>query len=152
MLGELNENWIEALLKSQMIGRIGCHAKGTTYIVPVNYVYDCTHILAHSTEGLKISMLRENPEICFEVDHIKDMVNWECVIVWGVFEEITDLNEKLQAMQKLIDKISPFLTGDNTHPSHGITARESDIGNDIELILYKIRISKKTGRFEQTTS
>jgi nitroimidazol reductase NimA-like FMN-containing flavoprotein (pyridoxamine 5'-phosphate oxidase superfamily) len=152
MLGELNENQIEALLKSQVIGRIGCHTKGTTYIVPVNYVYDGTHILAHSTDGLKMGMLRENPEICFEIDHVTDMVNWECVIVWGVFEELTGLEEKQQGMQKLIDQISPFLTGADTHPSHGITARESDIGNDIELIFYKINISKKTGRFEKTAN
>ena len=40
MLGKLNEKQVEELLKSQLIGRIGCHANGVTYVVPVNYFYD----------------------------------------------------------------------------------------------------------------
>ncbi|MGZ3871905.1 MAG: pyridoxamine 5'-phosphate oxidase family protein [Mucilaginibacter sp.] len=150
MLGELNENEIEAVLKSQVIGRIGCHANGVTYIVPVNYVYEGTHILAHSGNGMKIEMLRDNPEVCFEVDHIASILNWECVIAWGAFEEITGFREKQQAMEKLVNRISPLLTAESAHPSHGITASESDIGDSVELVLYKIIFSKKTGRFEKT--
>lgn len=150
MLGELNENEIEAVLKSQVIGRIGCHANGITYIVPVNYVYEGTHILAHSGNGMKIEMLRDNPEVCFEVDHITSILNWECVIAWGAFEEITGFREQQQAMEKLANRISPFLTTESSHPSHGITTSESDIGDSVELVLYKIIFSKKTGRFEKT--
>jgi nitroimidazol reductase NimA-like FMN-containing flavoprotein (pyridoxamine 5'-phosphate oxidase superfamily) len=40
MLRTLIETQIEALLKDQLIGRIGCHSAGITYIVPVNYIYD----------------------------------------------------------------------------------------------------------------
>jgi len=83
MLRELNDTQIEALLKDQLIGRIGCHSAGVTYIVPVNYVYDGANIFCHSAKGMKIDMMRENPEVCFEVDHIKDITNWESVIAWG---------------------------------------------------------------------
>ncbi|WP_262492987.1 hypothetical protein [Mucilaginibacter pineti] len=36
MLRELNDTQIEALLKEQLYGRIGCHSAETMYIVPVN--------------------------------------------------------------------------------------------------------------------
>lgn len=148
MLGELNDVQIEGLLKDQLIGRIGCHSDGVTYVVPVNFLYDGPNIYAHSGNGMKIAMMRKNPDVCFEVDHIKSVINWQSVIVWGKFEEILDLDEKQETLQRLINRVVPFLT-DAGHPSHGITANESDIGDDIELVIYKIIVSKKTGRFEQ---
>ena len=152
MLGPLDQSQIEELLKSQFIGRIGCYANGITYIVPVNYVYENNIIYAHSTEGLKLSMLRNNPEVCFEVDAITDMFNWESAVLWGRFEEITELNDKTAAMQKIINRIQPFLKTEQHHPSHGITENASDIGYEKELIVYRIVLAKKTGRFEKTTA
>ena len=83
MLRELNDTQIEALLEDQVIGRIGCHSAETMYVVPVNYVYDGTNIYCHSAQGMKIDMMRKNPQVCFEVDKIKDVTNWESVIAWG---------------------------------------------------------------------
>ena len=40
MLGELNRSQIDEILESQAVGRIGCHAGGKTYVVPVTYVYE----------------------------------------------------------------------------------------------------------------
>ena len=149
MLGKLNETEIENLLKQQVIGRVACYADGDLYIVPVNYVYDGHFIYSHSAMGKKIEMMRKNPQVCFEIDEIKDMFRWKSVIAWGRFEEITGLQEKEQAMQRLIHRIMPFSDKPNDHPSHGIAEKESDIGTQVELIIYRIRVEKKTGRFEQ---
>ncbi|GAC1312589.1 MAG: hypothetical protein NVSMB24_34380 [Mucilaginibacter sp.] len=105
MLGKLTNNQVEDLLKNQPFGRIGMHANGVTYVVPVNYYYDGTAIYAHSGNGMKIDMMRRNPEVCFEVDMVQNIFNWKCVIAWGKFEEITHLREKESVMQKLADKI-----------------------------------------------
>jgi nitroimidazol reductase NimA-like FMN-containing flavoprotein (pyridoxamine 5'-phosphate oxidase superfamily) len=149
MLGELSEIQIENLLKRQVTGRIACHADGTTYIVPVNYIYNGSYIYGHSAFGKKIEMMRKNPEVCFEVDEIKSIFNWQSVVAWGHFEEITDMDEKQQAMQGLIHRIMPLVDRPTSHPSHGITDNENDIGTKIELIVYKITLGKKTGRFER---
>lgn len=148
MLGKLEQPEIEALLSRQVTGRLGCHAQGTTYIVPVNYVYKNGVIYAHSGPGKKIEMMRNNPKVCFEVDDIKNIFSWKSVIAWGTFEEITDIQEQEQTMQSLIHRIMPLMEHSTDHPSHGITANEYDIGDKIDLILYKIRIDKVTGRFE----
>ena len=148
MLGELNEKQIEALLKRQITGRLGCHADGVTYVVPVNYFYRSPNIFAHSANGLKVAMMRKNPEVCFQVDDIHDIFRWECVIAWGTFVEITDRDEKQQAMQGLIHRIMPLVNQPSGHPSHAITTNEDDMDTTIENIVYKIVLSKKTGRFE----
>jgi nitroimidazol reductase NimA-like FMN-containing flavoprotein (pyridoxamine 5'-phosphate oxidase superfamily) len=40
MIGDLNFKEVEEVLKDQLIGRIGCHSNGVTYIVPVSYAYN----------------------------------------------------------------------------------------------------------------
>lgn len=149
MLGELDGLQIEDLLMSLPIGRIGCHADGITYIVPVNYVYEDDTIYAHSKKGMKINIMRKNPEVCFQVDAIDDLLNWESVIAWGKFEEIFDMQEKTHVMQKIINRVMPLMRGETAQPSHGFTGDASDIGEDVELIIYKISLTKKTGRFEK---
>ncbi len=148
MLGKLEQPEIEALLSRQVTGRLGCYARGTTYIVPINYVYKNGVIYAHSGPGKKIEMMRKNPKVCFEVDDIKNIFSWKSVIAWGTFEEITDIAEQEQTMQALIHRVMPLVEHATDHPSHGITANEYDIGDKIDLIVYKIRIDKVTGRFE----
>jgi len=146
MLRELNDTQIEDLLKNQLIGRIGCHSDGITYVVPVNYIYDGLNIYCHSGKGMKINLMRKNPEVCFEVDEIKEITNWQSVIAWGQFEEITAIDEKQQVMQKLINRIMPHIVDDSVPPSHGFVDEE---GDTVELIIYKIVITRKTGRFEK---
>ncbi|RKR84680.1 hypothetical protein BDD43_4930 [Mucilaginibacter gracilis] len=148
MLRELDKNQIETLLKDQLIGRLGCHSAGVTYIVPVNYVYDGTSIYCHSAKGMKIDMMRQNPEVCFEVDKIKDMTDWQSVIAWGKFEEITEMAEQQKVLQQLTDRITPYIIDDSVTREHGFVDNESDIGTTVELIMYKIVVNKKTGRFE----
>jgi len=62
MLGILETDQIEDLLGSQVVGRIGCHADDLTYVVPVSYAYDGSCIYAHSEEGMKIAIMRKNPQ------------------------------------------------------------------------------------------
>jgi nitroimidazol reductase NimA-like FMN-containing flavoprotein (pyridoxamine 5'-phosphate oxidase superfamily) len=148
MLGKLTKQQIEDLLEQQVTGRIAACADSHVYIVPINYVYNGSHIYAHSAQGKKIDMMRKNPEICFEVDEIQSIFRWKTVIAWGRFEEITDIDEKQRAMQAIIHRIMPLSENAPDHPSHGITENESDIGSKIELIVYKIALHKKTGRYE----
>ncbi|WDF55758.1 pyridoxamine 5'-phosphate oxidase family protein [Mucilaginibacter sp. KACC 22063] len=148
MLGKLNDAQIERLLKEQVVGRIACQSKDELYLVPINYVYRNGCIYAHSGEGKKIRMMRENPKVCFAVDDIKSVFNWKSVIAQGTFEEIIDMEEKQQAMQGIIHRIMPLVTKPEGHPSHGITENESDVGTNIELVIYRIRLGETSGRFE----
>ena len=59
MLGELSPEEIEEVLRSEITGRIGCHADGRTYVVPITYGYQRSYVYCHSPEGLKLRMMTE---------------------------------------------------------------------------------------------
>ena len=70
MLGTLSSAEIEDLLRTEVVARLGCHAEGRTYVVPVTYAYDGDALLVQSADGLKVRMMRQNPLVCVEVDHV----------------------------------------------------------------------------------
>jgi uncharacterized protein len=88
VIEELTEDEIGEFLRRQLIGRVGCHAFGRTYVVPVIYVWDTGYLYVQSIEGRKIEMMRANPEVCFEVDEYEPDGSWRSVIADGVFEEL----------------------------------------------------------------
>lgn len=148
MLGDLKNSQIEHVLYSQVIGRIGCHADGVTYVVPITYAYDGTYIYGHTKEGMKISIMRKNPNICFEVDIIDTMSNWRSVIAWGEFEELKTTEEREVAMDKLLDRILPIMTGETTVQHAMRDSHEKHI-DAMQGVVYRIKLTKKTGRYEK---
>jgi uncharacterized protein len=147
MLGKLDNDEIDDFLRSEVIGRIGCHSEGKTYVVPVTYVFDGESIIGHSAEGMKIQMMRENPNVCFEIDKLENMGNWQSVIVWGIYEELYGYDARL-AMQKLITRIQPLITSETSQPTHGIEAHQLETDGH-KAVVYRIKIIEKTGRFER---
>jgi nitroimidazol reductase NimA-like FMN-containing flavoprotein (pyridoxamine 5'-phosphate oxidase superfamily) len=87
---ELSRGEIEAFLRGQRIARLGCHADGVTYVVPLIYAYDDGAVVAVTTEGRKTAMLRENPRVCVEVDEYDTdgKGSWRSVIAHGTYEEL----------------------------------------------------------------
>jgi len=148
MLGSLNNKQIEHLLYSLIIGRLGCHAYNKTYVVPITYAYDGTYIYGHTKEGLKIEMMRKNPEVCFEVDAIENMSNWRSVIAWGTFEELKIPKEREEGMQKLMDIVMPLMTGETTINNPMKDSHQKYI-EAMKGVVYRIKLKEKTGRFEK---
>jgi nitroimidazol reductase NimA-like FMN-containing flavoprotein (pyridoxamine 5'-phosphate oxidase superfamily) len=86
----LDAEEIDAFLRGQRVARIGCHAGGETYVAPVIYAFDGSAIVAVTTEGRKVSMLRANPRACVEVDEYDadGRGSWRSVIAQGIYEEL----------------------------------------------------------------
>ena len=83
MIAELDRAEIDELLHAQVVGRIGCHTDGATFVVPVIYAYDGEAFYAYSLEGRKIRMMRANPSVCFEVDEYDGRGSWRSAIAQG---------------------------------------------------------------------
>lgn len=149
MIGELNEQQIEALLRETVVGRIACHQDDFIYLVPVSYAYDGTYIYAHSNEGTKLDVMRKNPNVCFEIDDITDMANWKSVVAWGRFEELTAEN-RIKGLTILLQRQLPMSSSVTTHLGKTWPFSQDDL-QDITGIIYRIALTKKTGRFEQTS-
>jgi nitroimidazol reductase NimA-like FMN-containing flavoprotein (pyridoxamine 5'-phosphate oxidase superfamily) len=149
MLGELTREQIEHLLHSEVVGRIGCHSEGRTYVVPVNYAYDGEFLYGHAAPGMKLDMMRANPEICFQVDHRTSLSEWQSVIAWGTFEELQD-HEATLAMDLLLDRLLPLMASDGIPATRDEAQKTLVPGTPVEhLALYRIRLSERTGRFEK---
>lgn len=87
---ELSPGEIEEFLRGQRIARLGCHAGGITYVVPLIYAYEEGAVVAVTTEGRKTAMLRENPRVCVEIDEYDTdgKGSWRSVIAHGTYEEL----------------------------------------------------------------
>ena len=147
MLGTLNDAQIEKLLTSNFIGRIGCHAFGKTYVLPVSYAYkdDCVYV--HAFEGLKLSMMRKNPDVCFEVENLEDMANWQTVISWGTFKELTNEEERSEGLRILTSREFSGAASQTVQLGNLWPFAPADISG-IDGIVFRILLSEKTGRFE----
>lgn len=145
MIGELTNDQIDHVLASQMVGRIGCHLEGRTYVVPVAFAFDGQYIYAHSRNGLKISMMRTNRRVCFEVDVIEDMGNWRSVIVQGEYEELKTTALQLMAFKLLSDRLTPVRTSQAARPS----AKTPPGEKKMRPVFFRISILEKSGRYEK---
>ena len=146
MLRELNQEENIQFLKKKAIGRIGCTDGENVYVVPTNYRLEENSVSCYSLEGLKIEMMRHHPTVCFEVDEIADSNDWTCVVVNGVFEEITDKAE----LEELRPRYTEYFLRKRTSLAASGTATDQDIQEVKALIsdqvFYRIRFNKITGR------
>jgi nitroimidazol reductase NimA-like FMN-containing flavoprotein (pyridoxamine 5'-phosphate oxidase superfamily) len=148
-LGELNQAQIDDVLRAEVVGRIGCHAEGTTYVVPVTYVYAEGSIYGHMGAGMKLRMVQANPDVCFEVDQIESLTRWRSVIAWGRFEELQG-DEAERALQLLVNRIKPLLAAPTIPQAQH--SRVEDTQHDLaarRAVVYRIWLTERTGRFEQ---
>jgi nitroimidazol reductase NimA-like FMN-containing flavoprotein (pyridoxamine 5'-phosphate oxidase superfamily) len=150
MLGMLNAAQIDQVLRSEVVGHLGCHGDGKIYVAPMSYVFDGEYIYGHAAEGMKLRMMRANPQVCFQVDHIENLANWVSVIAWGEFEEVADEDAK-SAMQVFLDRMEPILASETAlspHRSPAVGGPAIDMKGDV-AIFFRIRLTERTGRFEK---
>lgn len=145
MLGSLTADETEQLLRRQAVGRIGCHAEGRTYVVPIAYAYDGECVVAHSADGLKIRTMRANPQVCFEVDEIVDLKHWSSVVAQGTYEELSGEEEE-RASALLRTRFGARVTSETA----GAPRRIGGVAQaETRTTLFRVRLNEKTGRFER---
>jgi uncharacterized protein len=145
----LTEEQIDQVLHTEVVGRIGCHAGGKTYVVPIAYTYDGQHIYGHTGDGMKLRMLRTNPDVCFEVDHVEGLTNWQSVIAWGRFEELHGA-EADRAVRLLVERIRPLMA-DDEHQLADADARRAAM-EEQRPVVYRISLTERTGRSDDVHS
>lgn len=148
MFGILSNDRIEKVIKENFIGRIGCTENGKTYILPISYAYDGENLYAHSREGLKISIMRKNPHVCFQVDTMKDMADWDSVLLWGTFKELTEEKDRNEAMENLMNRQLPLISSETVKLSPEWPFHAGN-HSSVPGIFFKINITERTGRFEE---
>lgn len=151
MITAMDDRQIEIMLFKQIVGRIACHTPNFIYLVPISYAYDGKYVYAHSLEGTKLNIMRQNPTVCFEVDDVSDMANWQSVVAWGTFEELTTKEDRTKGLQILLNRKLPLSSSVTTHLGRTWPFSEDEL-DDITGVIYRIALTKKTGRQEYTST
>ena len=131
----LPDHEIERLLSTALVGRIACCAtefdgEARPYVVPLAYGYDGDSVYAFSGLGRKIHIMRAQPKISFEVDEAIAEDRWSSVIADGDYEELIAEADRKHAHVVIFGERSSF----------------PDFTSD--QIVYRLRLSRKSGRFE----
>lgn len=147
MFETLNKEEIDEVISQNLVGHLGCHADGKTYIVPVSYAYDGKYLYARSLEGMKLEMMRKNPQVCFQIDHLENMAEWKSVIIWGTFEELSG-DQRDEALKKLMSRDLPTLASNTVKFSADWPFATTDV-KSIDGVVYRIVITEETGRSEK---
>lgn len=150
MFTNLSAIEIEELINQQLIGRLGCYADDTMYIVPLSYAYDGAYIYCRTFKGKKIEMMRKNPKVCFQVDNTRNLSNWKSVIALGEYEELTEESDRHLAIQQLTSRKLPINSSETMHITPEWPFVPDDL-KDIDGIFFRIKLKEKSGRSEVAT-
>lgn len=134
MIETIGKKDAQAILQASQFGRLGCIVNGAPYVVPTNYLYNGEDLYMHSLPGLKIQAMRQAPQICLQVDEVKDDYNWRSVIAFGEYEEITDAEEREQLLGAMFQRL-PHMTPVESQMTKG----------QEEVIVFRLRIERITG-------
>lgn len=149
MIGELTQKEIADFLSKHSFGHLGCNDGSKTYVFPMSYIYFSDYILCHSRGGRKIEIMRRHPQVCFQIDEIKDFSHWQSLIVWGTYEEIKDADEFENAKKQFINKPLDIKFSLSSKPPNEVAdSRRIEKAAMTELVFYKINITEISSRYE----
>lgn len=120
---QLTDKETDSLLLNCMTGTLATvNSDGTPYTVPVHYVFQDNAIYIHGLPvGQKISNLKANPNICFNIYEMRGLLMdkdgkpcdtntaYASVVIQGKAQVVEDLNEKKVALSAVILKYTPHL-------------------------------------------
>ena len=114
----MKDKEIECFLNEAPVGRLGTSYNQQPYIVPIHFIFYEGKIYFHAKpEGTKLSNIKANKHVCFEVDELKEIITAETacsfsvrarsVIILGKARINNEFQEKKRILEKLVEKYSP---------------------------------------------
>ena len=151
MLTELTEKECEQVLQSQHYGHLGCSDDGEPYVVPVTYLFRNGAVFGQTEEGKKIDIMRKNPRVCMQVEHIRTGFDWESVQCFGRFGEVTDAKEAHAVSLLLAEQFGDITKKERVVPVSP-PIKDTNIPDSRKMsgsVVYRITIERMTGRSEK---
>lgn len=136
---EMSNGQIKEVLKRIGYGHLGMARGNHPYVVPIHYAYDDPHIYFYTTEGKKTEIIKNNPEVCLQIEQVKSSRDWQSVIAVGEAVRLTDFEERERALESILAS-NPTLT-----PAVSIRWMDSWVRENIEVI-YRLTPRMLTGR------
>lgn len=127
------------VIRMEYVGRLACSRDNQPYIVPFQYAYSQNCIFSFSMPGKKIEIMRSNPRVCVEIEHLRDRLHWKCVIIEGAFRELPSIEERQFAWELL------QVRNDWWEPG-ALKPGPQPLATERTHIYFKIEIDSLTGR------
>lgn len=136
---------IEAILSKATICRLAMVDKGLPYLLPFNFGYNENCIYIHSAPaGKKIEVLRQNPQVCFEVEDEIATVKGEIACRWSTLYRSVIGFGKVEIVNSFAGKVQAL---DIIMQQHGAPAKMEFDPKEVEfIVVLKLTIESMTGK------
>ncbi len=135
---------MDGIMEKAQVCRLAVSYQDMPYIIPMSFGYQNKELYFHSAiEGLKLSILRENPQASFEVEvdtqivPSKNACNWtmqyKSVIGFGEVEFIEGIEGKREGMKIILKHYSEDI----------FVFEESELA---KVTVFKLKINTMTGK------
>jgi uncharacterized protein len=136
---------ILSIIKQAQVCRVAFSADNVPYIVPMNYGYRDNCLYFHcAAEGKKLDMIRQNNQVCFEMDLDYELVrSTDKVCTWGSkYRSIIGFGQA-SIIEKWQEKAAALniITAHHGAAHHDFTEKELE-----QVRIIKINISSMTGK------
>lgn len=140
----LDRNIIEQIIMHSDVCRLALSVDDRPYLVPLNFGYQDKYLYFHSApRGKKINMIKQNSNVCFEMDcdieiiKEKEACDWGTryvsVIGYGRALLVYDYEEKIKALNIIMAK-------------YGSSPADYSRSKVEKIVVIKVMISEITGK------
>ena len=144
-IDEMSSKEIQELLQKVGHGHLGCLHQGKPYVMPMHYYLKDSDIYIFTTQGMKSHDMDANPDVCLQVEDVRDSERWRSVVVMGQAKRLTEQPDIDQAMQ--------FIKTKNSTLSPAINRTWIDAEGRPEVIeIYRIYPTEMSGRMTDGVS
>lgn len=127
----------KAALTNEKYGRLGLCLSDRPYVIPMSYVFLDNKIYLHSRgNGKKVEYVTGNPNVCFQVDSLKDN-RWTSIIAYGTASLSDDIETKMKMFAAFMGK---------EMKGHGGKQFKREDLEKMPMTIWEIRIEELTGR------
>jgi nitroimidazol reductase NimA-like FMN-containing flavoprotein (pyridoxamine 5'-phosphate oxidase superfamily) len=128
--GDYDRDVIDAILDEALICHLGFLVDGQPFVIPTIHVRDGDVLYIHGSPGSRmLRTARAGVDICVTATLLDGLVlarsvynhsmNYRSVVVLGRAHEVTDLDEKLRAMQCVVEHVVQGRWNDARQPNEG---------------------------------
>lgn len=140
MIEEMTESECRRMLAAAQVARLACALNGQPYIVPIHLQVEGDFVYGYATLGRKIEWMRENPQVCLEIDELTTAQQWASLVIVGRYEELphtVEYEDERMIAERLFQK-RPMWWEPASVPLAGHVRRVP--------VVFRIRIDRITGR------
>jgi nitroimidazol reductase NimA-like FMN-containing flavoprotein (pyridoxamine 5'-phosphate oxidase superfamily) len=153
--GAYDRGTIDAILDEALICHVGFALDGQPFVIPTIHARDGDVLYVHGSPGSRLLRnLKTGVDVCVTVTLLDGLVlarsvynhsmNYRSVVVLGKAREVTDRDEKLQAMERIVEHVVPRRWADARRPNEAEIKATTILALPLDEASAKVRTGPPT--------